>query len=259
MEFNKLRVFLLAGLFALSLHGEGKLEQVNQLYAMGLQAYQRKDYTSALSYFRKVVKLEELEDVKSAGAYFYLGVMYRHGQGVVKNLKKALGYLEDLLEQKDALDYLNRTAQKGISDAYIALCYYYGGSYYEGDKFTSAKDAQKNPEYFQKALEYAQKAADMGDSLGYAGLGMLYYAGVPIAKATIQKPTSQTDQQNLSWRPDYQKALEYSQKAAKMGDPIGYMVLAMMYEYGQGVGEDEEMAKQYQQRACDAGWTNVCD
>ncbi|WP_231679118.1 tetratricopeptide repeat protein, partial [Helicobacter heilmannii] len=195
-------------------------------------------------------------DMKNTGAYFYLGVMYRHGQGVVKNLDKAYDYLGDMIYEDDVLEYLNKTAQKGISDAYIALVLFYGLQLFR------AEDGQEGLKYFQKILQYAQKAADMGDSLGYTDLGMLYYKGVSFMEFFDKKPDSPHVQQEVqklsSFQPNYQKALEYFQKAAKMGDPMAYAMLAQMYGNGDGVGKDEEMAKQYAQKACDAGAKDFC-
>ncbi|BDQ28133.1 hypothetical protein ASB1_18090 (plasmid) [Helicobacter heilmannii] len=248
--FHALRAILLVGVLICGLHGEGDSEQANQYYQTGLLAYQRKDYASALSYFRKAA------DMENTGAYFYLGVMYRHGQGVVKNLDKAGDYLKDVMDQDDGLEYLNKTAQKGIPDACIVLALFYGL------QLASAKDGQEGLKYFQKILQYAQKAADMGDSLGYTGLGMLYYKGVSVMELLGDKPISPHLQQEVqklsSFQPNYQKALEYFQKAAKMGDPVAYMMLAQMYDNGDGVGQDEEMAKQYKQKACDAGAKDFC-
>nr|WP_304364281.1 hypothetical protein [Helicobacter suis] len=74
------------------------------------------------------------------------------------------------------------------------------------------KKAFEHKDYY-KALEYLQKAADMGNVAAYSMLGGMYFNGEGVGK-------------------DYQKALEYSQKAAKAGVAEAYFNLGVMYYQG---------------------------
>ncbi len=93
---------------------------------------------------------------------------------------------------------------------------------------------------------YFSKLAKMGDRRGFSGLGMLDvnwwdYAGfiVPDRREIYRKD-----------RVKYKEALQYFQKAADMGDGLGFFGLGYMYFWGHGVLEDKTKAQQYLQKAC---------
>ncbi len=93
---------------------------------------------------------------------------------------------------------------------------------------------------------YFSKLAKMGDRRGFSGLGMLDvnwwdYAGfiVPDRREIYRKD-----------RVKYKEALQYFQKAADMGDGLGFFGLGYMYFYGDGVPKDKTKAQQYLQKAC---------
>ncbi|WP_104707555.1 tetratricopeptide repeat protein [Helicobacter ailurogastricus] len=216
---------LVAGVFVFSslqanVRTQAERDQASQNYAAGLQAYQHKDYTMALQYFREGCS-------KNYGACFYLWVMLMHGQGTTRNIRTAMDLWNRELSSADTdhTDYLLKVAQTGIADAYFILAFNIL------DKSDSGAD---------KALEYCQRAVDMGSSSGYVCLGMIYRDGAGVPRS-------------------YQKALEYYQKAANMGDAMGNNSLAEMYEKGVGVQQDKEMAMQYYQRACNTGYPDACN
>lgn len=93
---------------------------------------------------------------------------------------------------------------------------------------------------------YFSKLAKMGDRRGFSGLGMLDvnwwdYSGfiVPDRREIYRKD-----------RVKYKEALQYFQKAADMGDGLGFFGLGYMYFWGHGVLEDKTKAQQYLQKAC---------
>ncbi|WP_104741355.1 tetratricopeptide repeat protein [Helicobacter ailurogastricus] len=105
--------------------------------------------------------------------------------------------------------------------------------------YKMAKSYDENKDY-AKALQYLQKAADMGDARAYYTLGVLYTQGEKVEKA-------------------YFKAVQYFQKAAEMGNAFSYYNLGVMYKKGYGVGQDKEMARQYFKKACDLGDQQGCN
>ncbi|WP_162984147.1 tetratricopeptide repeat protein, partial [Helicobacter felis] len=52
---------------------------------------------------------------------------------------------------------------------------------------------------------------------------------------------------------DYQKAIEYYQKAADMGHAVAFLALGVLYENGQGVAQDYDKARRYFQKAVEIG------
>ncbi len=65
-------------------------------------------------------------------------------------------------------------------------------------------------------------------------LGTLYYNGHGVAQ-------------------DYQKALQWYQRAADAGSAVGMYSLGYMYEIGHGVTQDYQQARQWYQKAVAAG------
>jgi uncharacterized protein len=52
---------------------------------------------------------------------------------------------------------------------------------------------------------------------------------------------------------DYGKAREWYQKAADAGNPVAMRNLGVLYEYGKGVAQDYGKAREWYQTAVDAG------
>ncbi|BCZ20033.1 hypothetical protein NHP190012_16750 (plasmid) [Helicobacter sp. NHP19-012] len=119
------------------------------------------------------------------------------------------------------------------------------------------------PQDYKKAMQYYQKAGDMGNASAYASLGFMYRDGKSVAKNT--KSTKNTEEallDNLLYAPGQKeaaKALQYFQKAADMGNAEGFLGLASMYQMGWGVVQDEQKERSYEQKACDMGNSDACD
>ena len=78
----------------------------------------------------------------------------------------------------------------------------------------------------KRAVEYYQKAADMGDASATVNLGVMYEYGNGVDK-------------------DPKRAVECYQTAADMGDARGQAYLAIMYRDGNGVQKDYAKAVEY--------------
>ncbi len=92
-----------------------------------------------------------------------------------------------------------------------------------------------------KALEYYEKACDLGLGEGGMALGVLYANG----------------QDTL--RQDYTRAKTYFERACDLGDGRGCYVLGTIYEDGGIVKQDMSKAKELYGKACDLGSQNGCD
>lgn len=87
---------------------------------------------------------------------------------------------------------------------------------------------------YKKAVEWWQKAADLGDAAAMANLGNCYYDGNGVKR-------------------NYKKAVELYQKAADLGEVFGMSGLGLCYHDGNGVKQDYEKALEWYQKSIDNG------
>ena len=98
--------------------------------------------------------------------------------------------------------------------------------------FSAYVEALEDTELIEKAAELYQRAADQGDALAQAHLGLLYEFG---------------DGVDLS----YEKALEYFRMSADQGNSIGQWGMGQMYQFGLGVEPSYQKAAEYYQLSAD--------
>jgi TPR repeat protein len=114
----------------------------------------------------------------------YLGCLYRDGDGVEKDIKKAIEYFERAAEKDDA-----------YSMRYLG-CFYRDGDGVEKD--------------IKKAIEYFERAAEKGDAYSMHYLGCLYRDGDGVDS-------------------DYKQAVKYFELAAEKGNDEAMDALENMY------------------------------
>ena len=170
---------------------------------IGKLYYKLEEYKKALPY------LEITAAAGDAESQLNLGFLYYTGQGVSRDLKKALKWYKNCLEMHN-----NSDIQFGI-----------GAIYYE----LGGKDN------FAKAYKYYTLAANNGNPAGYAGLGVMYLLGKYIEKnyAKARKYLNIGIKANISWacyirgsmfkfgygeEIDINKATELYEKAAELGN-----------------------------------------
>ena len=91
---------------------------------------------------------------------------------------------------------------------------------------------------YEKALEYFQKAADMGFADAQNALGVMYFYGYGVERSD-------------------EKAMEYYRLAADQGLGKALFNLGVAYEWGYGVDQDYEKAMEYYRQAADQGSTGA--
>jgi len=123
----------------------------------GLAAYDRGDYATALSNFRKAAEQGD------AAAQFYLGNMYGNGNGIPKNYKQAIYWYAKAVEQ-------------GNADAQLNL----GGMYRYGNGI---------PKDYVMAYMWLNLAASQGDDVVRAGREMFERSMTPEQVAEAQRLT----------------------------------------------------------------------
>ena len=245
----------------------------------GIEYYQNGSYDKALASLKKAYGSGSME------AAYYLGEMYRQGNGVEKNKvvscnyyqksaeggsKKAFlkagtchipdtrdgeGFKETFKWFKKASEELKKTDldESEEKDLYIKL-----GIMYYGGKGTLQD--------FSEAAKWFEKAAEMGDAYSQGGLALLYYSGDGVltdrkkARYWAEKAAAQGDdtgelvlgmlnQYSLPPEQNLEKAAKWYLKSAAQGNTAAQHQLAVMYEKGEGVPQDLKKARYYYEEA----------
>jgi TPR repeat protein len=164
-------------------------------------------------------------------AYYALGLFYELGDGVEKDLSKALKYytlgaetensrsqhllalfyLKHYQDFDKAKFWLEKASAKGNTRAQISLANFY-------------QNHQPNPNLH---FEWLSTAAERGNFLAQANLATCYSKGLK------ELPK------------DDKKAFEWNMRASQGGDPIIYVRIASAYRQGIGVNADEKLAFHY--------------
>lgn len=159
-----------------------------------------------------------------------LALMYEYGDGVERDLTKAVQWYEKAVEQDFVFALLNLgdLYRFGYSDfptdvAKAATLYDRAieldsdmAMYERGRMFEAGVEGAPDPE---KAIYYYQMAADKGHAEAMANLGNFYVSGTGVDV-------------------DYERALEIFRTGAEGGSPLAMSNLGAMYENGYAVETD---------------------
>lgn len=121
-----------------------------QTFAEAHAAYQRGDYATAYRGFRR------LAEQGDAGAQFRLGIMYRYGEGVLR-------------DQSRAASWYRRAAEKGYGLAQLQLGYHYEFGW----------GVQKD---LAEAIRWQRRAAEQGLGAAQFNLGTMYEEGLGVPR-----------------------------------------------------------------------------
>jgi len=170
---------------------------------------------------------QQLADKGDVEAKAALGYLYFSGIGVKKNSEKGISILREAANEGspkaafnlaqilmkngrsyEALDFMTRSADKGMPEAEIVLAdwYYFGQPGIEID--------------YNKAFEFYSRADVRGNPLAQNALGSIYYHG-------LGRPR------------DRKKGVEYFRKAAERGVARAQVNLAKEYIMGEEVRRDK--------------------
>lgn len=245
----------------------------------GIEYYKNRSYEQALTLLEKAYHSGSME------AAYYLGEMYRQGNGVEQN-------------NVISCNYYQKSAEGGNKKAYIKAGTCHIPDTRDGEGFketftwykkaseelkesdldeTEKKDLYKKLGFmyyagkgtlrdWSEAAKWFEKAADMGDAYSQGGLALLYYSGDGIltdkkkARYWAEKAAVQGDmigeqvlgmlfQYSLPPEKNMVKALEWYEKSAKKGSPAAQYQLAILYEKGDGVPIDLKKARYYYEEA----------
>lgn len=162
-------------------------------------------------------------------AQILLGEQYYYGDGVDEDKTKGLelidatiaqGYMEgftlsgaiayDEEDYSNAFEYFNKVLESEEL-LFVATAMNYIGYMYEHGLGVEQD--------YAVALEWNEKAADLGSGAAMVNIGYMYEYGLGVEE-------------------DYAAALEWYQKAADLGSGAAMYNIGLMYEHGHGVEED---------------------
>ena len=215
-----------------------KQRELARAYNEGLEYYKSMMMDRAFSEFMRAA------DQGHAGAQYYVGTMYHVGQGVPKDLVRAL-------------EWLQKSADNGNANAFIEL----GVMYYKGD------GVDKN---INAAITHITEAAKRGLASAQNNLGSLYSSGkdVPLNKpaafewykkaadggdATAQASVATMYMEGQGVVTNLGLALEWAQKAAAQGNALGQRSVGVIYASGLGVATNEPLAVKWLTSAANQG------
>ncbi|KAI9325697.1 hypothetical protein DFJ73DRAFT_198070 [Zopfochytrium polystomum] len=215
-----------------------------------------------------------------ASAQADLGVMYRDGKGVAKDVVEAARWFRKAAEQgnawgQDNLGALYRDGDGVPRDVAEAARWFrkaaeQGNESAENRLGILYRNGEGVAEDLAEAARWFRRAADRGNAWAQSNLGGLYRNGDGVAKDTseaarwFRKAAEQGNsvgQNNLGalYRDgdgvpkDPAEAARWFRKAADQGLSTGQYNLGRLYKHGEGVPKDLDEAARWFQRAADQG------
>lgn len=180
----------------------------------------------------------------------YLGISYQYGEGVEKNLDRAIDLFERACsgtdpfgcmelasifedEEGDVYDQARaiRFQHQGCDGGAMVSCHRLGFTYLYGIGIA--------PDGF-RAANLFREACDGGVLGACTNLGGMYESGDDV-------------------KLDYFRAVELYEQACDGSEPIGCLALGLMHEGGRGVTQNEVHAATLYQRVCDDGEPIGCE
>lgn len=207
-------------------------KNITEYIQRGNEFRKYKDYSKATECYEKAIKLgspeaekalNDLQNLQNMAEYIQRGDEFRRNE----NYFKAIEYYEEAIklgsyEAERALKDLQQEIIQKRPKAYIKQCIKIG---YEFEKAES----------YSKAIEFYEKAADLGDRDAVSYIADIYYF-------------------NLKNEID---SFKWYKKAADLGDPRCMYNTAMGYEYGRGTEKNLTKAFEWVQKSADLGYVNA--
>ncbi len=177
---------------------------------LGELYYYSKDYEKSVEWNSKAA------EHGYASAQFFLGLCYEFGEGVEKDLVKAVEWYSKATKGRmgSTLHSFGYVVRAKLN---LGLCYEFG------------KGVEKD---MVKAVEWYSKAAKQGHAGAQYHLGRCYGNGEGVEK-------------------DLGKAIEWISKAAQQKHGNAQYVLAQCYYYGEGIDKDISMALEWYSKAAE--------
>lgn len=246
------------------------------------QAYERKDYAEALSEYRVHATRGNTE------AMAILSIMYLNGEGVQRDVPKAIEYANKIIQKGDNAGYnllatMYLSPQAGVLDKEKGLAFLRAGVE-KGEENAMVRYARmllqggEVPQDIALAYQYFEKASNRYQSITAAQfLGLMHEAGigrpvdegkaltwyesiqkvtvhpVPVHVASIYVRQAAMKLRRGHGPHDLADAVALLEEAAKSGNGEAMHRLGKLYETGRGVAQDYLAAAVLYERGADAG------
>ena len=205
---------------------------------LGNRANKKKNYGTALDWYRKAAKKND------ARAQHKLGLAYAAGNGVSK-------------DDFEAFSWIRKAAVQGNADGEYAL----------GNMYMSGRGTAKNN---KEAVYWYRKAAEQGKSSAYTNLGWMYQKGLGVPKSYDEalrwyRKAAETGcefgQNNLGGMysrgfgvaKDHRQAVYWYRKSAEQGWAVAQNNLGKRYRDGEGVERNLSEAMKWFSKAAAQG------
>ena len=232
-------------------------EQRDEAFESGVSCYEQGDYTQAFQYFHTAAQLG------LPNAQFSLALCYFEGEGVEQDLDMAILWVE-------------RASEQGLESA--------------AELLKLLKAAKEHPfdlgvaclkqEDFEQAVLFFRIAAEQGDAKAQFNLALCYSQGKGVeenqseAVRWYRAAAEQGDQKAAEAlarlrkkeaaeafilgvacheKGEYTQAVQHFRTAAESGDATAQFNLAVFYEQGEGVEQDQAEAVHWYLKAADQG------
>jgi TPR repeat protein len=203
-------------------------------------AYDHKDYATALGIWRP------LAVEGNAEAQRFVGILYENGLALPRDQAQAVALFRKAAAQGDAeAEYrlgfslvdgagIPRDVSRGVSLMEKAGKHGYIRSFRMIGDFYRAGFQDGVPKDEAKAVAWYRMAADQGDEISQARLGLAYEYGQGVAK-------------------DISQAISWYRKAASQGDDVSMAAPGRIYEHGDGVDVNKPVALCWYKKAAQRG------
>ena len=227
---------------------EGKAASVNitltkqltseQLRIKGDECYDKKDYASAVEYYRKAA------EQGNAAAQNRLGICYKIGLGVGKDSNEAIKWYRKAAEQGNAVAQNNMGNYYNEHQNYTEAARWYRKAAEQGQ--IAAQDSLAELYYngrgvakdYAEAVKWFRKAAEQGAVGAQYQLGKCYYFGYAVTQS-------------------YAEAVKWYRKAAEIGLADAQSSLGFCYRMGLGVVRDDAEGVKWYRKAAEQGYVKA--
>ena len=216
---------------------EKSLNELNENVKLADEAYNKKDYKTALKYYKQASKY------KTAYVQNRLGDMYCLGLGTSKNYATAMSWYKKAACQNNVLAQTNLGLmyENGIgvnTDLAMAVVWYEKAATQNATAQTNLgfmyENAKGVVQDYEKAFELYQKAAEQGNAIAQNNLGVMYENGRGVKQ-------------------DFTQAISWYQKSAEQGNVTAQCNLGIMYDMGKGGQQSYSTAYNWYKKASDGG------
>jgi TPR repeat protein len=209
-----------------------ELEEHEKLFKEALRYYNNSYDLDRIE--KSLPIFRELTELGHAGGTYYLGCLYKTGQGVEEK------------DEEKAIELYTYAAENGYADAQYQAGYYY---YFGWEVKDLLGDTDIGPDQ-NRGLEFWRKAAEQGHT---EAQDQLYILGISTSKMSKKEQKELYKKAKELFYDENEDAIPLFQKLAEQGHAEAQYQLADCYDEGIGVDEDKVKAAEWWIKAAEQG------